>query len=356
MGQYKEDSKELLRLLDGHGSFSLADWRGCLSSGDSRGHLLVSGAQDGGHAHPGHRSGVSNIAQGSAVLAMIYLQRKNAEAQEVNVPAWISCYLGVTEPAIFGVNLKYFFPFICGMTGSACAAVVCVSTSTTANAIGVGGVPGILSIQPQYMPSFALSMLVAIVVPFVLTAIIGKKKGVGKVASAAEGGAAAVMPVVAEAQPAAKESEYEFKAFLDGEVISLPEVNDGVFSAGIVGEGLAIRPASELLVAPVSAKVTVLMENSRHAVGLTLSNGVELLLHVGIDTVDMQGEGFEYLVKQGDEVAAGTPLLKFSREKIKAAGHPEVTVCIITNKNGVESFNFRTGMAGKAGETVIASY
>ena len=299
---------------------------------------------------------LSNIAQGSAVLAMIYLQRKNAEAQEVNVPAWISCYLGVTEPAIFGVNLKYFFPFICGMTGSACAAVVCVSTSTTANAIGVGGVPGILSIQPQYMPSFALSMLVAIVVPFVLTAIIGKKKGVGKVAVAAEGGAAAVMPVVAEAQPAAKESEHEFKAFLDGEVISLPEVNDGVFSAGIVGEGLAIRPASELLVAPVSAKVTVLMEDSRHAVGLTLSNGVEVLLHVGIDTVDMQGEGFEYLVKQGDEVAAGTPLLKFSREKIKAAGHPEMTVCIITNKNGVESFNFRTGMAGKAGETVIASY
>ena len=299
---------------------------------------------------------LSNIAQGSAVLAMIYLQRKNAEAQEVNVPAWISCYLGVTEPAIFGVNLKYFFPFICGMTGSACAAVVCVSTSTTANAIGVGGVPGILSIQPQYMPSFALSMLVAIVVPFVLTAIIGKKKGVSKVAVAAEGGAAAVMPVVAEAQPAAKESEHEFKAFLDGEVISLPEVNDGVFSAGIVGEGLAIRPASELLVAPVSAKVTVLMEDSRHAVGLTLSNGVEVLLHVGIDTVDMQGEGFEYLVKQGDEVAAGTPLLKFSREKIKAAGHPEVTVCIITNKNGVESFNFRTGMAGKAGETLIASY
>ena len=299
---------------------------------------------------------LSNIAQGSAVLAMIYLQRKNAEAQEVNVPAWISCYLGVTEPAIFGVNLKYFFPFICGMTGSACAAVVCVSTSTTANAIGVGGVPGILSIQPQYMPSFALSMLVAIVVPFVLTAIIGKKKGVGKAALATEEGMVAVMPVVAEAQLAAKESEHEFKAFLDGEVISLPEVNDGVFSAGIVGEGLAIRPASELLVAPVSAKVTVLMEDSRHAVGLTLSNGVEVLLHVGIDTVNMQGEGFEYLVKQGDEVTAGTPLLKFSREKIKAAGHPEVTVCIITNKNGVESFNFRTGMAGRAGETVIASY
>jgi len=121
---------------------------------------------------------LSNIAQGSAVLGMIYLQRKNAAAQEVNVPSCISCYLGVTEPAMFGVNLKFHFPFICGMIGSAIAAVVCVATSTTANAIGVGGIPGILSIQPAYMLSLALCMAIAIVVPFVLTVIVGKKKGV----------------------------------------------------------------------------------------------------------------------------------------------------------------------------------
>ena len=121
---------------------------------------------------------LSNIAQGSAVLGMIYLQRKNADAQEVNVPSCISCYLGVTEPAMFGVNLKFHFPFICGMIGSAIAAVVCVATSTTANAIGVGGIPGILSIQPAYMLSFALCMAIAIVVPFVLTVIVGRKKGV----------------------------------------------------------------------------------------------------------------------------------------------------------------------------------
>ena len=121
---------------------------------------------------------LSNIAQGSAVLGMIYLQRKNAAAQEVNVPSCISCYLGVTEPAMFGVNLKFHFPFICGMIGSAIAAVICVATSTTANAIGVGGIPGILSIQPAYMLSFALCMAIAIVVPFVLTVIVGRKKGV----------------------------------------------------------------------------------------------------------------------------------------------------------------------------------
>ena len=121
---------------------------------------------------------LSNIAQGSAVLGVIYLQRKNAAAQEVNVPACISCYLGVTEPAMFGVNLKLSFPFLCGMIGSAIAGVVCTATSTTANAIGVGGLPGILSIQPQYMLSFALCMLIALVVPFVLTVVIGKKKHV----------------------------------------------------------------------------------------------------------------------------------------------------------------------------------
>ena len=121
---------------------------------------------------------LSNIAQGSAVLGVIYLQRKNADAQEVNVPACISCYLGVTEPAIFGVNLKLNFPFLCGMIGSAIAGVVCTATSTTANAIGVGGLPGILSIQPQSMLSFAVCMLIAVVVPFVLTVIVGKKKHV----------------------------------------------------------------------------------------------------------------------------------------------------------------------------------
>ena len=117
---------------------------------------------------------LSNIAQGSAVVGMMILQKKNAQAQEVNIPSGISCYLGVTEPAIFGVNLKHGFPFICGMIGSAIAAIVCVATSTTANAIGVGGIPGILSIQPKYMGSFAICMLIAIVIPIVLTLIVGK--------------------------------------------------------------------------------------------------------------------------------------------------------------------------------------
>ena len=121
---------------------------------------------------------LSNIAQGSAVLGMIFLQRKNARAQEVNIPSCISCYLGVTEPAMFGVNLKYNFPFICAMIGSGIAGAFSVMTSSTANSIGVGGLPGILSMQPQSMGTFAIAMLIAIAVPFVLTVIIGKRKNI----------------------------------------------------------------------------------------------------------------------------------------------------------------------------------
>ena len=121
---------------------------------------------------------LSNIAQGSAVLGMIYLQRKNARAQELNIPSCISCYLGVTEPAMFGVNLKYNFPFICAMIGSGIAGAFSVMTSSTANSIGVGGLPGILSMQPQSMGTFAIAMLIAVAVPFVLTVIIGKRKNI----------------------------------------------------------------------------------------------------------------------------------------------------------------------------------
>ena len=297
---------------------------------------------------------LSNIAQGSAVLAMTYLQRKNAAAQEVNVPACVSCYLGVTEPAIFGVNLKYFFPFICGMTGSACAAVVAVSLGTTANAIGVGGLPGILSIQPRFMGAFALAMLVAIAVPFVLTTIVGMRKGVGKTPAVENAGSAAGNAEVMANDK--EESETQLTAFLDGHVIPLQDVNDGVFSAGIVGEGLAIEPASETLLSPVSARVTVTMDDSRHAIGLTLANGMEILLHIGLDTVNMQGDGFEYLTQKDAWVHQGDPLIRFSREKIKAAGYRDVTMMIITAKGAAEKLNFHTNIDALAGETEVLRY
>ena len=117
---------------------------------------------------------LSNIAQGSAVLAMIYINRKNQEEKQVSIPAAISCYLGVTEPAMFGINLKYGFPFLAAMIGSMVAAVISVGSDVMANSIGVGGLPGFLSIQPQHMMMFAIAMGVAIVVPFILTIIFAK--------------------------------------------------------------------------------------------------------------------------------------------------------------------------------------
>lgn len=323
---------------------------------------------------------LSNIAQGSAVVGMMILQRKNAEAQEVNVPAGISCYLGVTEPAIFGVNLKMGFPFVCGMIGSALAAIVCVATSTTANAIGVGGLPGILSIQPEYMGSFALCMLIAVAVPLGLTVMVGKKRlsaadmgveeGAGSAAGSGAGvqgesaGSAAGTGVQGESAVKAEEKsvnavngkQKELKACLTGKVIPLKEVNDGVFSEGIMGEGIAIIPENETLYAPADAQVAALMEDSKHACGLRLADGMEILLHIGLDTVNMKGDGFSYLVKQGQQVKAGDPLIRFDRKKIKAAGYRDVTVCIISAPGEAKNLQFITGIQAKAKETAVVRF
>ncbi len=291
---------------------------------------------------------LSNIAQGSAVLGMVLLQRKNVEAQEVNVPACISCYLGVTEPAIFGVNLKHVFPFVCGMIGSACAAVVCVATGTTANAIGVGGLPGILSIKPEYMLSFAVCMLIAAVIPVVMTTAVGKKKLNTEAMETADRSG--------EDNDNTAGNSGELKAFLTGQVITLKEVNDGVFSEGMMGDGAAIIPEADVVCSPVDARVCVLMEDSRHACGLAMDNGMEILLHVGIDTVRMQGDGFEYLVEKDQYVKAGTPLIRFDREKIKEAGYPDTTLCIITDAGNAGEVTFITGIRAEAGKTMVGEF
>ena len=143
---------------------------------------------------------------------------------------------------------------------------------------------------------------------------------------------------------------------MKGKAITLKEVNDGVFSEGIVGDGMAIVPEDDTVYAPADAEVVMLMDDSRHACGLKLSNGMEVLLHVGIDTVDMKGDGFEYLITAGQKVKAGDPLIRFSREKIKAAGHPDMTLCIITGEGEATNIRFETGMDTVPGETVIASF
>ncbi len=325
---------------------------------------------------------LSNIAQGSSVLAMSLLQKKNERAQQVNVPACISCYLGVTEPALFGVNLKFGFPLICGMIGSAIAAMISVGFGVQALSIGVGGLPGILSIVPRYYGYFLLAMLVAIVIPFVLTFLVGLKKlsreerGLTAPSGSSEGGADAVSGTeisadgektdaaeaaeTADAGAADTDAEEagpgEMKAFLSGRAIPLEEVPDDVFSQHVMGDGLAIEPTDNVVKAPADGTVSAVMEESRHACGLAFGNGMEILIHVGIDTVDMNGDGFELFVKEGDRVRAGDPLIRFDFDKIRAAGHPATTVFVVTEEGKAENLSYRTGMDCEAGRTVIMTF
>lgn len=291
---------------------------------------------------------LSNIAQGSAVLGMIFLQRKSAKAKELNIPSCISCYLGVTEPAMFGVNLKYVFPFICGMTGSCIAGIISTATSVTASAIGVGGLPGILSIQPGSIAWFAICMCVAVVVPFVLTYGAGKRKGIDKEADDEAAKEEALEKARSEHKP------IDFMAFLTGKTVAISEVPDATFAEKVLGDGIAIEPEDNILVSPVDGVVEQTMEGSNHAIGLIMDNGLELLLHIGLDTVAMNGEGFVIHVAEGDRVKAGQELISFDPEKIRAAGHPVTTIMVITNDSGYETFRFDAGINVKAAENVIA--
>ena len=296
---------------------------------------------------------LSNIAQGSSVLAMSVLQKKNERAQQINVPACISCYLGVTEPALFGVNLKYVFPLVCGMIGSCIAAMISVGCGIEALSIGVGGLPGILSIKPEYWGLFLLAMAIAIVVPFVLTFLVGKIRLSKEDRFGRDN---TDIPAETDSTTAAVSDVKELKAILDGKVMPIEEAPDDVFSQKIMGDGVAIEPSNTVVTAPADCDVSVVMADTGHACGLTLPNGLELLIHVGVDTVDMGGDGFRLLVNEGDHVKAGQPLIEFDPEKIKADGHPCTTMLIVTAEGSASGIVMHSGMEAKAGETVVISW
>jgi len=301
---------------------------------------------------------LSNIAQGSAVVAMSVLQKKDDKAQQVNIPSFISCYLGVTEPAMFGVNLKYTFPFICAMIGSSLAAIVCTATGTTANAIGVGGLPGILSIQPAYIASFAICMLIAVVVPFTLTFVIGKRKGIDKGVGVEnvglEGNEVAAIPAAQDLSSLSVDGT--LRAVVTGTAVPLSEVEDQVFASGTMGKGIGIRPTEGEVVAPADALVTVMMAETGHAVGLKLGNGMEVLIHVGIDTVEMNGDGFEVHVRQGQLVHAGDPLVSFDRAKIAAAGKKDTVMEIVTEPGEAGELTLTESGSVRAGKTPVVKF
>lgn len=274
---------------------------------------------------------LSNIAQGSAVFAYYWMNRQNEKEAQIALPATISAYLGVTEPALFGVNVKYIYPFVAGMMGSSIAGLLSVSFNVKANAIGVGGLPGILSIQPKYMLAFAAIMLVAIAVPFVLTMIFRR---LGLFTKAED---EAVKAPQAEALTEAKKSApladlVEIASPLSGQVKELSQATDPVFAQGVMGQGVLIEPIQGELLAPVDGIVSVLFP-TKHAVGIVSDQGVEMLMHIGMDTVNLEGKGFTAHVSQGDRVKAGDKLISFDIDLIKDAGYVTETPVIITNQD-----------------------
>ena len=271
---------------------------------------------------------LSNIAQGSAVAGMSWLQKKNTKAQEVNYPSMISCWLGVTEPAMFGINLKYQWPFYCAMVGSCLAAVVSTAFGVTAASIGVGGLPGIISIFPKFMLIFAIAMLIALVVPFVLTVIIGR----GKI-NPATGNLYSEEAEEEEAAPVAYTAEQmneEFAAPVAGRIMPITEVADQVFSSKAMGDGVAIDPTDGKVYAPFSGEITVAFPTG-HAYGLKAANGREVLIHIGMDTVELDGKGFKPAVRQGDIVRQGDLLTEVDLDYIRKQGKPVVTPIVFTD-------------------------
>lgn len=295
---------------------------------------------------------LSNIAQGSAVLAMIFLQRKNERAKQINVPACISCYLGVTEPALFGVNLKYGFPFICGLVGSCIAAMISVSSGVMASSIGVGGIPGILSIKPQFMFMFFIAMIVAFCIPFILTTVVGKKKLTSEDVSGVDIKQAEFTEtenIDSEENKLDTVAE-NFQAPITGITKKLSDIEDKGFASGAMGEGFAIEMQDGKVVAPFSGEVMVCFPTG-HAYGLKSNDGKEILIHIGMDTVELDGKGFDVKVQAGQKIKQGDVLVNVDIDYVKSQGKSLVTPIVFTDGRKVELL--QENVAVKAGDENI---
>ena len=279
---------------------------------------------------------LSNIAQGSAVFAYYFIKRHDEREAQISLPATISAYLGVTEPALFGVNVKYVYPLVAGMSASALSGLLSAVFGVQANSIGIGGLPAILSIKPQYWAIFAIIMIVDIVVAMVLTFLFHKTGFLTKTEE--DGHAQEALKEASEGlvQPTVLAESAEVVSPLAGQVKPLSQATDPVFSSGVMGQGVVIEPSQGELVSPVNGTVTVLFP-TKHAVGIVSEEGVEMLMHIGMDTVSLDGKGFEAHVEQGDKVVVGQQLISFDMDVIKEAGLVTETPVIITNQDDFQA-------------------
>lgn len=278
----------------------------------------------------------ANVAQGAACLA-VALKSRNAKTKAVALPASLSSYMGITEPAIFGVNVRYMKPFIAGCIGGACGGLVAGLFHIGASAYGITGIFGFL-ITTSYTWQYALVMVVATAVAFAISWVLYKEEP-------AKEKKAKDAPAAPSQAPAEKNGEAEVVSPLKGTAIPLEEVKDPTFASGALGKGMAVIPSEGMVKAPFDGTVTMVFD-TLHALALTSDDGVEVLIHIGINTVELKGQHYKALVKEGQHVAAGTPLMEFDMEAIKAKGYDLTTPVLVTN-----SADYANVTCEKTGET-----
>ncbi|NQP31377.1 PTS transporter subunit EIIC [Streptococcus suis] len=267
-------------------------------------------------------------AQGAATVA-VGVKTKNPKLKALAFPAALSAFLGITEPAIFGVNLRFRKPFLLSLIAGAIGGAVASLLGLAGTGMGVTIIPGLTLYagNGQILP-YILMVAVSFALGFALTYLFGyedEEPVAGKSSAVAKETAA-----LANEATTALLSEETLVSPLSGNVVALENVNDPVFSSGAMGKGLAVKPSEGVVYAPADAEVTIAFETG-HAYGLKTASGAEILIHIGIDTVSMNGNGFEKLVVAGDKVKAGTPIAKFDAAKIAEAGLDDTTMVIVTN-------------------------
>lgn len=289
----------------------------------------------------------ANLAQGGAALA-VALKTKDQKIKSMAVPSALSACMGITEPAIFGVNLRFGKPFVMACIGGACGALFASVTALGATGTGVTGIFGILLCLNQPL-SYLLMMAISIGVAFVLTWMFGYKDSVSETCQEAEkektqGEKAAASKL--EVQEAAA-GEIILSSHMEGEAIPMSEVKDETFAAEVLGKGIAIIPKKGEVTAPCDAVVETVFA-TRHAIGLKADHGVEILIHVGINTVELGGKFYTSHVTEGDRVRTGQVMLTFDMEKIKEAGYDVTTPMIVTNSDDYQEIRIlKTGNVTK---------
>ncbi|WP_318372516.1 beta-glucoside-specific PTS transporter subunit IIABC [Enterobacter sp.] len=275
---------------------------------------------------------IAVIGQMAAVFG-VFLKTRNRELKTTSMSAGITAIFGITEPAIYGVTLRFKKPFICGCIGGAVGAVVASLFGSLYYAYAA--LPGLFTLVNAISPDAPMSFIgelagsaTAIILTIVLVQFVGFDDPVAEETLTEEKEPA---PVSAPVTTAAKTS-LDLASPLNGDVIALEEVADDAFAQKVLGDGIAIRPQSGQVVAPCDARVETLID-SHHAIGLSCDNGAELLIHVGMNTVNLQGQHFRPLVKEGDVVKAGTPLLEFDKEAIERAGYDLTTPVLVINSD-----------------------